>query len=164
MPPITFIFIFKGTILIGSSAIFFRILRMPPIEALLWTPVVKKWKKECTLRFHLFSLCTGKLNFGQTIWDKTQVLLGTSWELHLGTHWEQRNKTQNPWPCPLKKKKNWIIHEWCILSPPLVCMKFFSFQNCWSPFFWPKLMAGTEFWGHSSMLLCNWLGVWWPRV
>jgi hypothetical protein len=44
-------------------------------------------------RFHLSSLCTWELNFGQTIWDKTQVLLGTSWEMHVGTFWElDRNK------------------------------------------------------------------------
>jgi hypothetical protein len=30
------------------------------------------------------------LNFGQTIWDKSEVLLGTSWGIlgHLGTLWD----------------------------------------------------------------------------
>jgi hypothetical protein len=38
------------------------------------------------LHFHLFSLYTWELNFGQTIWDhKIQVLLGTSSGMHLGT-------------------------------------------------------------------------------
>jgi hypothetical protein len=39
-------------------------------------------------RFHLSTLCTWELNFGQTIWDKTQALLGASWEMHVGTFWE----------------------------------------------------------------------------
>jgi hypothetical protein len=68
------------------------------------------------------------LNFWQTIWDKTQVLLGIS----LGTLWEldgntlgTREKTQKvtlPRP-PWKEKKNWIIHE-CVLSLHIGCMKF----------------------------------------
>ncbi len=33
---------------------------------------------------HLFSLCTSELNFGHTIWNKSEVILGTSW----GTNWE----------------------------------------------------------------------------
>jgi hypothetical protein len=55
-----------------------------------------------TFGFHLFSLYTGELRFGQTMWDKTQILLGTSW----GTHWKQVKKTKNPYfpPSPLKKK------------------------------------------------------------
>jgi len=103
-------------------------------------------------RFHLSSLCTWELNFGQTIWDKTQVLLGTSWEMHVGTFWElgnplgtYENKGKKKNPCPLSplKKKNWTIHE-CMLSHPIGCMKFL----------FPKLrrlMAGAEFWGHSNI-------------
>jgi hypothetical protein len=46
-----------------------------------------------------------ELNFGQTISDKTQVLLGTLGEI-LGTHWEQGGKTKNPSPpTPSKRKK-----------------------------------------------------------
>jgi hypothetical protein len=66
-----------------------------------------------TLDFHLYSSYTGELNFGQTIWDKTQVLLGTSSGTHLGTlrepfgnmlgtHWEQgeKNKKKSLVPSP----------------------------------------------------------------
>jgi hypothetical protein len=53
-----------------------------------------------------------ELNFGQTIWDKTQVLLGT--------HWEQGGKTKNPsLPTPSKRKKNWTVHE-CMLRLSIV--------------------------------------------
>jgi hypothetical protein len=54
------------------------------------------------------------VNFGQTIWDKTQVLLGISWGMHLGTLWEhdgntlrtrgkKQNKTNPSSPTPSKK-------------------------------------------------------------
>jgi len=31
------------------------------------------------------------IGVGQDIWDKTQVLLGTSWGMHLRTLWELKN-------------------------------------------------------------------------
>jgi hypothetical protein len=34
------------------------------------------------------------LNFGQTIWDKTKVLLGTSWGIYLKTFWEDDKNTK----------------------------------------------------------------------
>jgi hypothetical protein len=34
-----------------------------------------------TIAMDLFSLSTWELNFGQTIWDKTEVLLGINREL-----------------------------------------------------------------------------------
>jgi predicted AlkP superfamily phosphohydrolase/phosphomutase len=74
-----------------------------------------------------FGLYTWELNFGQTIWDKTQVLLGTSWRMHLGTIWEQMgNKGKKQiilfFPPPLKKKK--LDCSWCMLSLPIGYMKF----------------------------------------
>jgi hypothetical protein len=70
----------------------------------------------CTLGFHLFSLYTWELNFGQTIWDKTQELLGTSWGMHLGTFWEQGKNTKEslffPSP-PLKRKKIGLFMSAC---------------------------------------------------
>jgi hypothetical protein len=56
------------------------------------------------------------LNFGQTIWDKIEVLLGTFWGTHMGTfleignmlrtHWEQGKKNKNsPHPHPTSKRK-----------------------------------------------------------
>jgi hypothetical protein len=78
--------------LIGLSAIVFGRLGMPAIEAPLWTQVVK-FKQMSTLGFDLFSVYTGQLNFGQIVWDKTQVLLGTSSGTHLGTVWEHAENT-----------------------------------------------------------------------
>jgi len=57
-------------------------LGMPPIEAPLWTPTCKIKIKCAPLDFSLY---TRELNFVQTIWNKTQVLLGTSWGTYLGT-------------------------------------------------------------------------------
>jgi hypothetical protein len=47
------------------------------------------------------------VNFGQTIWDKTQVLLGTLWEHDGNTLRTRENKKQKKslFPHPLKKKK-----------------------------------------------------------
>ncbi len=59
-----------------------------------------------SLLAYYFSSYSRELNFGQTIWDKIEVLLGTwgtSWEHDknlLGTHWEQAGKKEK------KKKKN----------------------------------------------------------
>jgi hypothetical protein len=42
----------------------------------------------------------------------------------MGTHWEQGEKLKKSIsPCPLKKKKNWCVHE-CMLSLSIGCMKF----------------------------------------
>jgi hypothetical protein len=55
------------------------------------------------------------VELGQTIWDKTQVLLVTSWGTHLeqfgnlmGIHWEQGKKNKNslsPPPTQKERKK-----------------------------------------------------------
>jgi len=50
------------------------------------------------------------MNFGQTIWDKTLVLLGTSWGTHLGTR-EKNNPVPPPPRPPIEK--NWTVHGAC---------------------------------------------------
>jgi hypothetical protein len=62
---------------------------------------------------YLFSLHTWEFNFGQTICDRTEVLLGIScgdnlrtWENPMGTHWEQGEKAKYN-PPPFLKGKNW---------------------------------------------------------
>jgi hypothetical protein len=46
-------------------------------------------------------------NIGQTKWDETQVLLGTAWEMHLGTLWElDGNITGTHWKQGKKNKKS----------------------------------------------------------
>jgi hypothetical protein len=59
------------------------------------------------------------------LWDKSEVLLGTSCEL--GDHHENmigtRKKTKNPFPTPpTLKEKNWTLHE-CMLSVLIGCLK-----------------------------------------
>jgi hypothetical protein len=56
----------------------------------------------------LYGLYPWKLNCGQSIWNKTDVLLGTSWGIFehplgnlMGTHWKQEKKEEkNPSPPP----------------------------------------------------------------
>jgi hypothetical protein len=113
-------------------------------------------KNKCPpFEFDLFSLYPGQLNFGQTVWDKTQVLLGTSWGTHLRTWWEhaenalgtrERYKKIIP-PTPPRKGKNSVHHE-CMLSLPIDCTEFL-FLKLFVTIFWPGLMAGAEIWGHS---------------
>jgi hypothetical protein len=91
------------------------------------------------------------LNFGQTIWDKIEVLLGTSWELRepqlntLRTYWEhignkeakekkkKKSSPTSPHPHPTPKRKKqgpWQVHAELF---PLAASNFY-FQNCLSPF------------------------------
>jgi hypothetical protein len=65
-----------------------------------------------------------KLNFVQTIWDKTEVLLGNN----LGTWWEQGKKKAKKSPLPPKRKKNWTPHEG-ILSLFIGCMNFYVWNR-----------------------------------
>ncbi len=99
-----------------------------PIEAPLWTPVTKQLQM-CSPMTHLCSLYTWELNFGQTICDKSEVLLqkywGITWEPHgnmTGTHWEQGGKNNNVPSSPPPKEGYWISRE-CMLNLPLGCMK-----------------------------------------
>jgi hypothetical protein len=73
----------------------------------------------CSLTFHLFGLYPWELNFGQT-----QVLLGTSWGMHLGilweldgnmsrTHWESEGKKKFLSQIPVKKKKTAAFMRAC---------------------------------------------------
>jgi hypothetical protein len=78
--------------------------------------------------FHLFSLYIWELNFGQTIWDhKTQVLLGTSSGMHLGTLWELNGNMLRTWePFENMVRTHW---EWRKMKK-----KTLSSQNCLSLF------------------------------
>jgi hypothetical protein len=50
------------------------------------------------------------LNFGQTKWDKTQVLQGTSWGMHMGTLWElDGNMSGTHWKQGKKKQKILVL-------------------------------------------------------
>ncbi len=101
---------------------FFWNIGHAPIEAPLSTPNFAKEKQLHSPRIHLFGLYTWELNFGQTIWDKYEVLLGVlgvSWGMDLGTPWELENplgtwwehienkaeKQNIPLPHPLHPKK-----------------------------------------------------------
>ncbi len=105
-----------------------------------------------TFGFNLFSLYTGELRFEQTKWDKTQILLGTSWGTHLGTcehienKWKKKTKNPSTSPRPSKRKKldcSWVFAE------PLHWLHEISASRTVGHHFLPRLMAGAEFWGHS---------------
>ncbi len=86
-----------------QSRVFGTLGMFSPIEALFWTPPPTQFliRNKCSPDSYLFSLYTWELNFGQTVWDKTQVLLGTSWGIHLRTFWEldgNKGKNKNPPP------------------------------------------------------------------
>ncbi len=94
-------------------------------------PQLQSRKKCASLWPSFFSLFTWELNFGQTIWAKSEVLLGTSWR----TNWElgkpygnmmienKEEKQKIPLPTAPRKEKNWTVHE-CMLSLPIGYMKF----------------------------------------
>jgi hypothetical protein len=73
-----------------------------------------------------------EFNFKQTIWDKSEVLLGMSWGtiLELEEHIESTLGTRifkkiTPLPSPPPKRKNWTSHE---------CMRAFSLAT-WNFYF-----------------------------
>jgi hypothetical protein len=70
-------------------------------------PQLQNRNKICTPGFYLcrLYLYTGELNFGQTIWDETQVLLGTSWGIWNTLRTREKNK-RSLFPPPLQKEKN----------------------------------------------------------
>ncbi len=113
-----FFFFLKGRYWLAYHQFFWNIGHSP-IEAPLWT----------------------------TIWDKSEVLLGTYWgtnwkleEYHgdtYGTWWEQGEKEKNsssppPPPPPFQKEKNWTPDE-SMLSLSFAAWNFY-FQNCLSRF------------------------------
>jgi len=79
---------------------------------------------------------TSEFSFGQIIWDKIELVLGTSWGITLelvecfgnlmGTHWEFEKSF------PPFQRKNWAPHEG-MLSILIGRMKLL-FQNYLSPF------------------------------
>jgi hypothetical protein len=80
------------------------------MEAPLWTPS-QKIETNVLSYISPFWFITWELNFGQT-----QVLLGTSWGMHLGipweldgnmlgTHWEPGGLKKVPLPAPPQKEK-----------------------------------------------------------
>ncbi len=126
-----------------------------PIEAPLWTPSCKlKLNPRYNRGAYIFSLYTWELSFGQTIWDKTQVLLGISCGMHLktlwklgnplriwelienmmGTHWE-KGKKQKKNPCFQPSWKEKKLDCICRTAPP-------------SPF-------PTPTWFHCKFLVCS---------
>jgi hypothetical protein len=116
-----------------------------PIEA----PRLKRGCKSLPMVCR-FSLYTWELNFGQNIWDKSEVplgtLCGTNWELEesfgnlIGTHREHdgnKGKRKNLLPTPPLSPKVfstcWAFH-W--LHGTFIC------KNCLSPFWaWANGMA-----------------------
>ncbi len=128
---------------------------------------ISAWQKKPKQSQLLCFINRWELNFRQTIWDKTLVLLGTSWGTHLGTLWEFQNPLKTWWqhyghignkgkkqkiPLPLhtQKEKNWTTHE-CMLSLPIGWMNFL-YPKLFVTIFLPKLMASAKILGHSSII------------
>ncbi len=75
--------------------------------------------------YHLYILCIWKLNCGQTIWDKIEVLLGMSWT----TLWElngntfETNKRQKISPpftsSPIQTQRKNKEHKECVIGPKM---------------------------------------------
>jgi hypothetical protein len=72
---------------------FYQNIGHAPNRSTSLDPELQNKNKCAPLDYHLFSLYPWELNFGQTIRDKTQVLLGTSSGAHLGTVWELDART-----------------------------------------------------------------------
>jgi hypothetical protein len=107
-----FSFFSERAIFIGPSPIFFGTLSTPNGSTFLDPPLQNR--NICAPLD--YSLYTEDFNFGQTKWDKTYLLLGTSWE-HLGdaswnlrTFWEhlgnkeKKARIASRPPYPQKKK------------------------------------------------------------
>jgi len=79
------------------------------------------------------NLCKWKLNHGQTIWKKNEMIVGTWWE-RTGNFDENRIKTRKILSPPpllnLKRKKTCIRSN---VEPFHWGHKKFISQNCWSP-------------------------------
>jgi hypothetical protein len=104
-------------------------------EAPLWTTSCKIDTNVLSM-VYLFSLYTWELNFGQTIWDKTEVLWGafrvTTWEPGelMGTHTEhdenkEKRQKKKPTPPPsyqVLKRKN-LDPSWVHAEPFIGCMR-----------------------------------------
>jgi len=110
-----------------------------PIDAPLWTPPCTIKKQMCSPIAHLFSLCISELNFGQTIWEKSVVLLGISWGTTwgleepfgnlMGTHWEQGKNQKNP--SSTLPPQQFLVPALLttMLLPPLFCFLCFLFED-----------------------------------
>jgi hypothetical protein len=137
----------------------------------IWKLVSERWIRNIKWRqlINHESLTLGKpweFNFGQTIWDEIEVLLGrprgTTWGTSreqtanmLPTHWEQGRKTKkitppNPTPTPKRKKRGpaWLHSEPSHWLHEISISKTVGHHS-----FWPGLMAGAEFWRPSYI---NW--------
>jgi hypothetical protein len=130
---------------------FFQNIGHSPIEEPLSTP-------SCKLETNAVPYCLPfqfiytRVELGQTIWDQTEVLLGTSWKTW-GTPWEHiGNKKWKPpiQPSSSPKKKNRPPPHECMLSLLIGCMKKLIFSKTVCHHFWPGLMAGAWTVGHST--------------
>jgi hypothetical protein len=141
----------ERAIFIGPSTKKLEHWSFPQWKHLFGLPVAKLSQMYSPIA-NLLGLYTWGLNFGQTIWDKIEVLLGmpsrTCWE-HVGNILGLREKAppqkkKLPLPHP-QKGKNWAHHKG-MLSLPIICGHFeqwnahrgrlFTFQNAWIIFFY----------------------------
>jgi hypothetical protein len=117
----------EGAILIGPSPFFWEHWALPNRSTSLDHQL--QIKTNVLPMAHLFSIYTWKLNFGQTVWDKSEVLLGTFW----GTTWKPGAPCANPMETHRKPDGNKERKQ--KIPSPSLCAWNFYFQNYLSPFF-----------------------------
>jgi hypothetical protein len=128
---------------------FFQNIGHSSIEVPIWTP-------SCKLETNADPLCLPfqfiywRVELGQTIWDKTEVLLGTSWKLEephgntLGTKGGKKKSSHPTLLSPPPQKKKNMSACWAFT---LAAWRNFYFQTV-CHHFWPGLMAGARTVGH----------------
>ncbi len=106
----------------------------------------------CSPPFHFI---LHEKNFGQTIWDKCEVLLGTSWGNNLGSLWEPhvttlgtRNPNLLPPPNSFSIKKRKLDPSWVHDEASYWLHETFIISKTVCHHFWPGLMAGAQTLGH----------------
>jgi hypothetical protein len=96
------------------------------------------------------------LNFGHNIWDKFQVILGTSWGTFCefdGNHMTPRKffrKSLPSFPPQPEKEKNWMFHE-CMVNFLTGYMQL-VFPKLFITIFWLKVMVGAHIIGQFNVL------------
>jgi len=71
----------------------------------------------------------------------------------LETHWEQGGKKVSPQPLPKKKKIGSLV----VPTQPSHCsVQLLGVSKTLGHHFWLRLMAGAEFWGHSTTEHAKW--------
>jgi hypothetical protein len=150
--------VLEADIFISPSPIFRVTLGTPQNKSLYMLPSLKK--KPNSFWHPLYTLYTWKLDCGQTIWDKMEVLFGTSrwtlwaWWEHIGNITKQKMPSTPIPPPPKPKRKK--------LSPGVSQMLFYAHcgSACWAflltawNFYFQNSLSSFSTW--ATTLIINW--------